>query len=59
MLVIARVANVNKHVASKDYNPYKLAFGQTFFQCELHCVENIVGFEEDQFGFTNYECTKK
>jgi hypothetical protein len=47
MLVIARVAKVNKHVASKDYNPYKLAFGTTFFQCDLHCVENIVGFEVD------------
>ena len=27
MLVIARVAQVKKHTASKDYNPYKLAFG--------------------------------
>ena len=47
MLVIARVAKVKKNTASKDYNPYNLAFGQTFFQCELHCIENIVGFEED------------
>ena len=56
MLVVARVGIVYKQVASADNNPYDLAEGTTFFQCQVENIENIVGFEGERFGFTNYQC---
>ncbi len=59
MLVVARVRAVNKCIASNDVNPYMMNVGSVYFQCQIQNVENIVGFEGDQYGFTNYQCQTK
>ena len=54
MLVVARVGQVFRQVAFDDCNPYGLENGTVFFQCQIESIENIVGFEDERFGFTNY-----
>jgi len=54
MLVIARVSQIYKQVACPESNPYQLEEGTQFFQCQIENIENIVGFEGERFGFTNY-----
>ena len=54
MLVVARVGQICRCVASEAANPYGLEIDQTYFQCQLQGIENIVGFEGDKYGFTNY-----
>ena len=56
MLVVARVGQVFKQVACAESNPYGLEDGTIFFQCQIENIENIVGFEDERFGFTNYQC---
>jgi len=56
MLVVARVGQVFRQVAFDDCNPYGLENGTVFFQCQIESIENIVGFEDERFGFTNYQC---
>lgn len=55
MIVIARVTSINQEQAGKE-NPYGLEAGTLFFQCQIGAIENIVGFEGDSYGFTNYAC---
>lgn len=59
MLVIARVSQIFKQVACQESNPYQLEEGTQFFQCQIENIENIVGFEGERFGFTNYQCQPK
>jgi len=54
MLVVARVGQVFKQVACAESNPYGLDDGTTFYQCQIANIENIVGFEDERYGFTNY-----
>ena len=54
MLVIAKVKEVFKQTASEENNPYGLGEGTPFYQCQIENIENIVGFEDDRYGFTNY-----
>jgi hypothetical protein len=59
MLVIAKVSSIKTLQATKEANPYDLEHGTLYFQCQVQQVENIVGFEGDQYGFTNYQCGAK
>ena len=54
MLVVARVRQVDRCIATQDDNPYDLPMDQVYFQCQMQQIENIVGFEGEQYGFTNY-----
>lgn len=56
MLVIAKVGQVFKQVACPESNPYSLEEGTIFYQCQIDNIENIVGFEDGRYGFTNYQC---
>jgi hypothetical protein len=57
MLVIARISGIHKVIASEDSNPYGLPLGTVFYQCQIRKIENIVGFEGDDYGITNYQCS--
>lgn len=61
MFVIARVKSVTRHVAPEDEedeegNPFGLDPKETFFQCQIEKLEHIVGFEGDEYAFTDYAC---
>jgi hypothetical protein len=61
MIVIGRVKSVTRHVASQDEddvqgNPFGLEPKETFFQCQIEKLEHIVGFEGDEYSFTDYAC---
>ena len=56
MLVIARIESVERVQATKQANPYGLELGTVFYQCKIKKIENIVGFEGDDFAITNYQC---
>ena len=56
MIVIARVSSICKAVASEQANPYGLPKGTVYYQCQISKIENIVGFEGDNYGITNYQC---
>jgi hypothetical protein len=71
MIVIARVKSITKHVAGcsdgmnamefdqeevDPTNPYGLDENETFFQCQIEKLEHIVGFEGDDYSFTDYAC---
>ena len=56
MIVIARVKGVSKHQASKDFNPFEIEDKENFFLCQVDRIEHIVGFEGDEFTFTDYAC---
>jgi len=56
MIVIARVKGISKHKATESYNPFGLENAETFFQCQIEKLEHIVGFESDEFSFTDYAC---
>lgn len=55
MLVIARVQTIERCYATEQENPYDLPPNTVYFQCQIHHIENIVGFESEDFGFTNYQ----
>lgn len=56
MIVIARVKSVSKHeVADEEIgNPFGLEDKETYFQCQIEKLEHIVGFEGDDYSFTDY-----
>lgn len=57
MIVIAKVKSVTKHQASEaDSNPFGLEEEETYFLCQIEKLEHIVGFEGDEFSFTDYAC---
>jgi len=71
MLVIARIKSVTKHVvgssddknamifgdAEEDpSNPFGLEENETYFQCQIEKLEHIVGFEGEDYSFTDYNC---
>ena len=56
MLVIAKISSIKQAKATEDCNPYDLEVGTLFYQCQINKIENIVGFEGDAYGFTNYQC---
>ncbi len=56
MIVIAKIKSVTKHRATDELNPYQLDERETFFQCQIEKLEHIVGFESDEFSFTDYAC---
>jgi hypothetical protein len=71
MIVIARVKSVSKHaVGCSDgmnamefdeseedpTNPYYLEENETFFKCQIEKIEHIVGFEGEDYSFTDYSC---
>jgi hypothetical protein len=71
MIVIARVKSVSKHVVGcsdgmnamefdeneeDPTNPYYLEENETFFKCQIEKIEHIVGFEGEDYSFTDYSC---
>ena len=57
MIVIAKLKGVTKHEAKVDsFNPFELEDKETFFLCQIEKIEHIVGFEGDDFDFTDYAC---
>ena len=56
MIVIARIKGVSKHSATKDFNPFEIEDKENFFLCQVDRIEHIVGFEGDEFTFTDYAC---
>ena len=56
MIVIARIKGVTKHMASKDSNPFSLEDKEKYFLCQIEKLEHIVGFEGDEYSFTDYAC---
>jgi hypothetical protein len=56
MIVIARIKGVTKHLATAEFNPYELPENEKFFLCQIEKMEHIVGFEGDEFSFTDYAC---
>jgi hypothetical protein len=67
MIVIARIKSVSKHQVRKfsssmneqeedESNPFGLDEQETFFKCQIEKLEHIVGFEGDEFSFTDYSC---
>jgi hypothetical protein len=37
-------------------NPYGLEDNDTYFKCQIEKLEHIVGFEGDDYSFTDYAC---
>jgi hypothetical protein len=65
MIVIARIKSVTKHQVGKfssneqeedESNPFGLDEQEMFFKCQIEKLEHIVGFEGDDFSFTDYAC---
>ena len=66
MIVIARVKSVSKHQVvmsgsgeeedEEANNPFGLEDNETYFRCQIEKLEHIVGFEGDEFSFTDYAC---
>ncbi|CDW86141.1 UNKNOWN [Stylonychia lemnae] len=56
MIVIAKIKGVSQHKTTESYNPYGLEGQETFFQCQIEKLEHIVGFESDDYSFTDYVC---
>ncbi len=65
MIVIARIKSVTKHQVGKaspsekeedENNPFDLDEQETFFKCQIEKLEHIVGFEGDEYSFTDYSC---
>lgn len=59
MIVIARVKSVSKHAATSDdetNNPFGLEENEPYFTCQIEKLEHIVGFEGDEYSFTDYAC---
>lgn len=56
MIVIARLKGFSKHIADKEFNPFSLAEKQKFFLCQVEKIEHIVGFEDEDYSFTDYAC---
>ena len=56
MIVIARVKSVSKHSVEdeENNNPFGLEDKETYFLCQIEKLEHIVGFEGDEFSFTDY-----
>jgi hypothetical protein len=61
MIVIAKVKSVSKHSASaadEKSNPYGLSDQELYFQCQISQLEHIVGFDGEDYEFTDYVCNK-
>lgn len=56
MIVIAKLKGVTKHKATAEFNPFEIEDKETFFLCQIDKIEHIVGFEGDEFAFTDYAC---
>ena len=56
MIVIAKLKGVTKHKATPEFNPFEIEDKETFFLCQIDKIEHIVGFEGDEFAFTDYAC---
>jgi len=56
MIVIARVKAVVQEEATEDNNTYGLKPRETFFSCKVDKLEHIVGFEGDEYVYTDYAC---
>jgi hypothetical protein len=68
MIVIARIKSISKHVALEEEggeaeeeecgsnNPFGLDHQETYFLCQIEKLEHIVGFDGDDYSFTDYAC---
>ena len=56
MIVIAKIKGVTKYQASKDFNPFEVEDKEAFFLAQVERIEHIVGFERDEYTFTDYAC---
>jgi hypothetical protein len=56
MIVIAKLKGVTKHQATAEFNPFELEQKENFSLCQVERIEHIVGFEGDEFTFTDYAC---
>jgi len=56
MIVIAKLKSVTTHEVTGEFNPFNLEAKDKFFLCQVEKLEHIVGFEDDEYSFTDYAC---
>lgn len=54
MLIVATIRNIVPKKAKKDQSLYRLSENESYNLIQIHKLEQIIGFEDDEIVFKNY-----